>query len=179
MPEKISEQELYKRIKAVKLLVLDVDGVMTDGGVIYNDLGHETKVFDVKDGHGIKLLMRGGVEVAIITSRQSQVVGHRAANLGIKYVYQGALEKIKAYDELISKLGITPDESACMGDDLVDMPMLKKAAFAVTVPDGVAEVIEIAHYVTKNKGGHGAVRETAELILKAQGKWQDVIRRYL
>lgn len=171
--------EILERIKGIKLLVLDVDGVMTDGSIIYNDLGHETKIFDVRDGHGIKLLMRAGVEVAIVTSRESDVVGHRAKNLGIKHVYQGAVEKIKAYGDLIGSLGLKPHETACMGDDLVDIPMMKKAAFAVTVPDAANEVIERSHYVTKHPGGRGAVRETAELILKAQGKWESAISRYL
>lgn len=179
MSDTLLEQGLIDRIKAVKLLILDVDGVMTDGTIVYNDSGEETKVFDVRDGHGIKMLMRSGIETAIITSRKSAVVKHRAKDLGIRLCYQGAVEKTTAFDEILKLTPARPDEMAFIGDDLVDIPVLKRVGLAVAVADAVPEVIERAHYVAKRSGGRGAVREVVELILKTQGKWQDAIKRYL
>lgn len=171
--------DLIKRIKPIKLFIMDVDGVMTDGSVIYNDKGEETKFFNVRDGHGIKMLQRAGIKAAIITARVSEVVVHRAKNLGIELLYQGAIDKAKAYEDLLEKEGIKPDETAYMGDDVVDIPVLKKAGLAIGVADGVDEVRERVHYITVKPGGKGAVREAVELILKAQGKWDEAVRRYL
>ncbi|MBI5345276.1 MAG: HAD hydrolase family protein, partial [Deltaproteobacteria bacterium] len=142
------------------------------------DAGQETKVFDVRDGHGIKLLMRAGIDAAIITSRESKAVLHRAANLGIKDVLQGRKDKLAAFTALLEKKGLAPIEAACMGDDLVDIPMLKRAGFSISVPDGVKEVRESCDYVTSRPGGKGAVREAVEVILKAQGRWEDVTGPY-
>ncbi len=171
--------ELTGRIKRIKLLIMDVDGVMTDGSVIYNDAGLETKVFDVRDGHGIKMLQRAGIKAAIITSRRSEAVTHRAKNLGIELLYQGAIEKVRAYEDLLQKEGLKQDETAYMGDDIVDIPILKRAGFRVCVPDAVDEVKQTAHYITKKHGGSGAVREVVELILKTQGRWEEAVKRYL
>lgn len=171
--------DLIERIKAVKLLIMDVDGVMTDGSVIYNDRGEETKFFNVRDGHGIKMLQRAGIKAAIITARQSEVVKHRAKNLGISLLYQGALDKVNAYDDLLEKEGLKPKETAYMGDDVVDIPVLKKAGLAIGVSDAVDEVKQRVHYITMKPGGKGAVREAVELILKAQGKWDEAVRKYL
>lgn len=177
MPKKLSAQ-IIKKIKAVKILILDVDGVMTDGCIIYDDDGKETKVFDVKDGHGIKLLMRAGIDVAIITARESNVVLHRSKNLGIEMVYQKAMDKVAAFEDMVKKKQLLPNEAAYMGDELVDMPLLQKVGFAVTVKDAVADVKKYADYVTARNGGHGAVREICDLILKVQGKWEEATARY-
>jgi len=177
MARKISAG-LAKRIKAVKLLILDVDGVMTDGGIIYDDDGMELKVFDVKDGHGIKLLMRAGIGVAIITGRESKVVYHRAKNLGIDMVYQGAKDKVGAFEDILKNRQLSPEEAAYIGDELVDVPLLRRVGFAVAVSDSVRDVKRYADYVTLKNGGKGAVREVCELILNVQGKWDTVTAAY-
>lgn len=170
--------EVCGRIKGVKLLILDVDGVMTDGRIVYDDEGRELKFFDVRDGHGVKLLQRTGVEVALITARSSNVVAVRAENLGIKHIYQGALNKLTAFEELQGVTGFTPEEMAYIGDDLVDLPLLRRVAFAATVPGGVSEVREESSYITDAQGGFGAVRELCELIMKVQSTWASVTERY-
>ncbi|GMR04725.1 MAG: hypothetical protein BMS9Abin23_0630 [Thermodesulfobacteriota bacterium] len=172
------DENVIERIKKVKLLLLDVDGVLTGGSIIYDDDGREIKVFDVKDGHGLKLLMRAGVDVGIITSRSSTVVDRRAKDLGIEIVYQGMLDKVKAFEDVLDKRSLSPHETAYMGDDIVDLPVLKRAGFSIAVPDGVEEVREMADYVTERPGGRGAVREVSELILKVQGKWESLMERY-
>jgi len=177
MARKISAG-LAKRIKAVKLLILDVDGVMTDGGIIYDDDGRELKVFDVKDGHGIKLLMRAGIGVAIITGRESKVVYHRAKNLGIDMVYQGAKDKVGAFEDILKNRQLSLEEAAYMGDELVDIPLLRRVGFAAAVKDAVEDVKKHVDYVTVKNGGSGAVRELCELILKVQGKWDTVTAAY-
>lgn len=177
MPKKLSAS-LIKKIKAVKLLILDVDGVMTDGSIIYDDDGKEIKIFDVKDGHGIKLLMRAGIDVAIITARESKVVLHRAKNLGIEMVYQKAMDKVIAFEDILKKRQLSPQETAYIGDELVDIPLLRRVGFAVTVKDAVADVKKRIDYITAKNGGCGAVREICELILKVQGKWDEVTAKY-
>jgi len=173
------DKGLVEKIKRIRLLLLDVDGVLTDGRIIYDDDGRETKFFDVRDGHGLKLLMRSGVEVGIITSRESRVVAHRAKNLGIELVRQGMLDKLKALEEILEERPYAPEEIAYVGDDTVDLPVLKRVGLSVAVADAVEEVKEMADYVTGKTGGRGAVREVAELILKAQGKWEGIIGHYL
>ena len=177
MPE--VSQELASRIRAVKLVVFDVDGVLTDGRIIFSNSGEETKLFDVKDGHGIKLLMRSGIDVAIITARESDVVRRRARDLGITHVFQGMKDKKMALEELVKASGVTPDAMAYMGDDIIDLPVLKRVAFSAAVADAVSEVIERVDFVAKRPGGRGAARELAELILKVQGKWDEVMKAYL
>ena len=177
MPE--VSQELASRIRAVKLVVFDVDGVLTDGRIIFSNSGEETKLFDVKDGHGIKLLMRSGIDVAIITARESDVVRRRARDLGITHVFQGMKDKKMALEELVKASGVAPDAMAYMGDDIIDLPVLKRVAFSAAVADAVSEVIERVDFVAKRPGGRGAARELAELILKVQGKWDEVLKAYL
>ncbi len=171
--------EFVERARRVRLLILDVDGVMTDGGITIDADGIETKTFDVRDGHGIKLLQRAGIEVAIISGRRSRVVEHRAAELGISLVYQGALDKRVALEAIMAFRGITPEEVAYLGDDVVDLPVLRRVGLAMAVADGVQELAPYMHYTTRTAGGRGAVREVAELILKAQGRWDDALRRYV
>jgi 3-deoxy-D-manno-octulosonate 8-phosphate phosphatase (KDO 8-P phosphatase) len=171
-------KDVESRIKRVRLLVLDVDGVLTDGRITYTNDGVEIKAFDVKDGHGVKLLMRSGVDVAIVTARSSKVVGVRAADLGIKTVYQGALDKSVAFEDILKKTGLSPEELAYVGDDLVDLPVLRRVGFAATVSDAVQEVRDAVHYVASRPGGRGAVREIAELVMKVQKSWDSVTERY-
>ncbi|MGW8311640.1 MAG: KdsC family phosphatase [Desulfuromonadales bacterium] len=164
--------------RAIKLLLLDVDGVMTDGCIIYDNNGGETKVFDVKDGHGLKLIQRAGIQVGIITGRQSAIVNRRAAELGIELVYQGAKDKLIPFREILQKLALQPEQVAYIGDDIVDIPILRQVGFAVTVADAVDEVKAYVHLVAKHAGGRGAVREICDLILKESGCWTAVTRRY-
>ncbi|MBI5971233.1 MAG: HAD family hydrolase [Deltaproteobacteria bacterium] len=173
------KKTLIKKIEHVRLVIFDVDGVMTDGRIHYTDQGVEIKSFNVKDGHGIKLLMRAGIEAGIITARQSKTVDVRARDLGITIVAQGRKDKLEAFEEIIKKQGIKPEEAAYVGDDVVDLPVLRRVGFSVAVSDAVDTVKAAVDYVTRKKGGNGAVREVVELILKAQGKWDSVMERYL
>jgi 3-deoxy-D-manno-octulosonate 8-phosphate phosphatase (KDO 8-P phosphatase) len=168
-----------EKAKNVKLLILDVDGVLTDGRIVIDDRGVETKCFDVRDGHGIKLLKRAHIEVAIITGRQSQVVSHRARELGIDSVYQNIHDKLEVYKAILKEKGLKDGDVGFVGDDIVDLPLLKRVGFSVVVADGIEELKSYADYVSRNKGGRGAVREISELILKAQGKWPELMERYL
>ncbi|MCK5256479.1 MAG: HAD-IIIA family hydrolase [Deltaproteobacteria bacterium] len=167
-----------ERLKLIKLLILDVDGVLTDGKIIYNDRGEEIKAFDVKDGHGIKLLMRSGMEIALITGRKSEVVLHRARDLGIEQVYQKVTNKMEVYEKILNDKKLEDENVGFVGDDLVDIPVLKRVGFSAAVLDAVSEVKEIADYIASKKGGGGAVREICELLLKAQNKWKGVTERY-
>jgi 3-deoxy-D-manno-octulosonate 8-phosphate phosphatase (KDO 8-P phosphatase) len=167
-----------QQLKAIKLLILDVDGVLTDGKVIYTDSGEEIKSFDARDGHGLKLLMRSGIEVILLTGRESKAVLHRARDLGIEHVYQKVLNKIEVYETILTKRNFEDQDVGFVGDDLVDMPVLRKVGFSAAVPDAVPEVKEMVDYVTIKKGGEGAVREICELLLKAQNKWEKVTEKY-
>jgi 3-deoxy-D-manno-octulosonate 8-phosphate phosphatase (KDO 8-P phosphatase) len=169
---------MVERLQKIKLLILDVDGVMTDGRIIFDSNGVESKFFNVKDGHGIKMLQRAGIEVGIISGRESQVVTNRAAELGIRIVYQKSLDKLTPYNRIIAETGLAEEETGFMGDDLIDIPVLKKVGFAAAPADAVAEVLPYVHYVTEKNGGWGAVREVSDLILKAQGQWTELTKRY-
>jgi 3-deoxy-D-manno-octulosonate 8-phosphate phosphatase (KDO 8-P phosphatase) len=162
----------------IKLLLLDVDGVMTDGRITYDNDGGELKSFDVKDGHGLKLLQRAGFQVGIITGRQSEVVARRAAELGIELVYQGAKDKLVPFNDILEKLRLSPEEVAYVGDDVVDLPVMRRVGFAVTVADAVEDVKPYADLVTTHEGGRGAVREVCDLLLKKSGRWETVANRY-
>lgn len=169
---------MRERVEKIRLLLLDVDGVMTDGRIIYDDRGGETKAFDVKDGHGLKLLQRAGIRVGIITGRQSAVVDRRAAELGIDLVYQGAKDKLVPFAEILEKTGLHDEEVAYVGDDYPDLPILRRVGFAVTVADAVEDLKAHVHYVTRQGGGRGAVREICDLLLKESGRWEMVTDRY-
>jgi len=160
------------------MLILDVDGVMTDGRIILDDSGREIKNFDVRDGHGIKLIQRYGIEVALLTGRKSEVVKHRASDLGIKEVYQKVFNKKEVFVEILQKNRLDSSEAAFLGDDLIDIPVLKAAGFSAAVADALDIVKKTVDYVTKNKGGRGAVREVCEMLLQAQGKWPEVAAKY-
>jgi 3-deoxy-D-manno-octulosonate 8-phosphate phosphatase (KDO 8-P phosphatase) len=177
--EPLAPAEVDARAAGVRLLVLDVDGVLTDGGIVMDDAGAEFKRFHVRDGHGIKLLQRRGIPVALITGRRSGVVEQRAAELGIEHVYQGAEDKRAALADLLERLDTDPQAVAMVGDDVVDLPLLVRAGLAVTVADGHAAVRERAHWVTEAAGGRGAVREVTDRILRAQGHEDALLRDYL
>ena len=165
-------------LDAIRAVICDVDGVLTDGTIYLGGDGQELKGFNASDGAGIKYLQRSGIAVALLTGRESGAVTRRAAELGIDHVRQGAKRKEPAFDELLAALGITDAEACYIGDDLVDVPVLRRAGLAVAVADARPEVLAIADLVTATPGGRGAVRELAEHLLKAQGKWADVIGRY-
>jgi len=166
-----------EKAKNIKLVILDVDGVMTDGHIIIDDNGVESRNFDIKDGMGVVVLMMSGVEVAIITSKKSVAVRHRAEELKIKRFYEGIKKKTEPYEEMLKDMGITDEQVCYVGDDLVDLSMMKRVGLPVAVADAVQDVIDRAEYVTQARGGRGAVREVAELILKAQGKWEQILAK--
>ena len=171
-------EDVLTRAKLIKLVVFDVDGVMTDGGLTIGDDGQEYKTFNSQDGLGMKLLKASGVQMAIITGRTSNIVKQRSENIGIAHFYQGVDDKLAAFNELITKLNIAPEYAAFMGDDVVDMPPMLRCGLAVSVP-GAPEIVKTrAHYVTKKQGGHGAVRELCELIMVAQGTFEAQIAPY-
>lgn len=161
-----------EKAKKIKLLLLDVDGVLTDGRIILDDRGVETKQFHVRDGQGIALLMRAGVEVGFITGRSSKVVSYRAKELGLRIVQQGVQDKLGAYTRIKAKARLSDEQIAYVGDDIIDLPILRQAGLAVAVRDGWPGLAAFVDFATKAGGGNGAVREVAELLLKAQGKWQ-------
>ena len=169
---------VIRRAKAVRLLVMDVDGILTDGRVIYTAAGETQVAFDILDGHGIKLALRFGLRLAIITGRESEVVARRARELGIPELHQKAVDKLAVFEALLARHGLAPPQAGCMGDDLLDLPLLRRAGLAITVPGAVDEVRAAAHYVTHRGGGQGAVREAIELLLKTQGHWPAVMERY-
>ena len=172
------DRELREKVVPVRLMVFDVDGVLTDGSIVFHDDGSELKAFDVHDGHGIKLLQRADIEVAIITGRRCRAVEHRAAGLGISRVYQGIHRKIEALEHIVAETGFQPHQIGYMGDDLIDIPVMRRVGFAVSVPNAVPHVLPFAHYVTRAPGGHGACREVCEMLLRVQGLWEQVTADY-
>ena len=171
--------ELLQRASRVRLLVLDVDGVLTDGTLYFSATGEEIKAFNIQDGLGVKLLRGSGVEVAIITGRRSAALERRAENLGVSRLMQGIEDKLAAFMQLADALGLTPDRIGCVGDDLPDLPLLRRCALSVAVPAAAQRVRDAAHYVTRAGGGRGAVREVCELILEAQGSLEAQLAPYL
>jgi len=172
------EDELRQKAHAVKVLVLDVDGVMTDGRAFYGSRGYQGLIFNIRDGAGIKYLRRIGIETALISGRTVDAVMTRAQEIGIEHVVRGAKVKLEAYEELKGRLGFEDGEAAYMGDDLPDLPVMRRVGLAVAVADARPEVREAADMVTEAAGGRGAVREAAEFIIKARGKWDQIMARY-
>ncbi|MBL8419044.1 MAG: HAD-IIIA family hydrolase [Dechloromonas sp.] len=168
-----------ERVSHIKLIVFDIDGVMTDGGLHYTDDGRELKTFDVQDGLGLKLLQRAGLELAIVTGRTSGVVTGRASDLGIAHVFQGVTDKRAVVGELLESLGLRWAECAFMGDDLIDLPVMAQCGLAIAPANARPLVRDRAHAVTDSAGGHGAVREAAEFILAAQGRLEGLFADYL
>ena len=178
LKEDISAEEVIERAKKVRLLILDCDGVLTDGRIQMTAGGDETKAFDVKDGHGIVMLQRAGIKVGIISGRRSSVVQARVKELGIAHLHEMAWTKIEPFRQILAEEGLTEAAVCYVGDDVVDIPLLRRAGLAVAVADAVEEVRLYAHYTTRREGGRGAVREVIELILKSQDKWNELMQRY-
>lgn len=166
-------------LSKLRFLVLDVDGVMTDGSITYTSSGEELKTFNVKDGSGLKYWQRVGYAAGIITGRSSSVVERRAAELDIHYIEMGVKEKLSVFKKMIAEAGVSPDEVVMIGDDLMDLPLVRRAGLGVAVADAVDELKNAADMITNAKGGHGAIREVIEGILKNQGKWDGLMERYL
>ncbi len=169
----------YLRAKNIKLIIFDVDGVLTDGGLYFSDEGIELKRFNSLDGLGIKLLRQSGVEPAIISARNTPNVAHRMKNLGIKHFYQGQSDKKNAYQELLDKLSLTSDEVAYVGDDIIDLPVMRQIGLPIAVANAHDLVKDNACIVTDKLGGHGAVREVCDFILKAQNNYDSAMSAYL
>jgi 3-deoxy-D-manno-octulosonate 8-phosphate phosphatase (KDO 8-P phosphatase) len=163
----------------IKLVIFDVDGVLTNGGLFFGDSGEEYKMFNSKDGHGMKMLQDSGVHIAIITGRSSNVVTQRMINLGVEHVFQGVADKNIAYQELKAQLGIDDNNIAYMGDDVIDLPVMTKVGLPMAVADAHPVVIENADWTSQYKGGHGAAREACEMIMQAQGTLAPMIKDYL
>ena len=172
-------QDILEKAAKVKLVIFDVDGVLTDGSLFYDNDGQEYKAFNSRDGHGMKMLQGSGVKVGIITGRTSNVVTHRMANLGVTNVYQGQLDKVPAFEQMISDLGVGADEVAYVGDDVVDLPVMRKVGLAIAVADAHAFVKEHAHWTTPNGGGRGAARDVCELIMRGHGVLDEALASYL
>jgi len=172
-------QDILDRAAAVRLVVFDVDGVLTDGSLFLGDDGQEYKAFHSRDGHGMKMLQAAGVEIGIITGRTSRVVELRMASLGVQHVYQGQLEKLPAFEQLLAKLNLDPTQVAYVGDDVVDLPIMRRVGLAVAVRDAHPLVVEHAHWRTEAPGGRGAGREVCELLMHAQGSLEPALQRYL
>jgi 3-deoxy-D-manno-octulosonate 8-phosphate phosphatase (KDO 8-P phosphatase) len=172
---------IERRASRIKLLLMDCDGVLTDGSLMLLENGDEQKTFNVRDGHGIVMLHRAGLKSGIISGRSSSFVERRAQELGmdLAYVRQGCLDKIKDFDDILAGAGIAESEVAFIGDDVTDIPLMQRVELAVAVADAVPETRSAAHYTTQATGGHGAVREVAEIILKSQGQWATLMKRYL
>jgi len=162
-------QDVYNRARNIRVAIFDVDGVLTDGALYYTDTDEEMKAFSVHDGHGMRMLGESGVALAIISSRSSRALEARARNLGIELLYQGVADKLAAFSELLGRCDVGAEACAYVGDDLVDLPVMKRCGLAVAVPDAPARVRRQAQYVTRARGGHGAAREFCEIILHAQG----------
>lgn len=170
---------LLSRAKLIRLMAFDVDGVMTDGGLYLSDSGEEFKRFNTLDGHGLKMLRASGVEVAIITGRTSRCVAARAQNLGVAHVFQGVENKLETMLELLNRLKLPRDAAAYMGDDVVDLMVMRHVGLSISVPESPLLVREHSDYVTQCRGGHGAVREACELIMSAQGTLDAQLAPYL
>ncbi|MEO7578515.1 MAG: HAD family hydrolase [Massilia sp.] len=167
-----------RRAAQVKVMIFDVDGVLTDGSLTYAADGEATKTFNVLDGLGIELLQKTGVATAIISARNSPIVVRRAADLKIAHVYQGIHDKRIAFAKLLEATGVSAEQCGYIGDDVIDLPLLRKVGFAVTVPSGHPEVQHRAHYVTRAAGGRGAVREVCDLVMRAQGTYETALAPY-
>lgn len=175
----MEHQSITDKFKKIKLLLLDVDGVLTDGSIIYDDMGSQIKVFNVKDGLGIRLLMLSGVQVGIATGRRSKALLHRCENLGISLILDGLSSKADVLNAIFKQTGILADEIAFVGDDLMDLPLMQKAGISIAVADAHELIRRHADMVTRASGGKGAVREICETVLKARNQWDNVIKRFM
>ncbi len=171
--------ELNHKASQVSLLIVDIDGVMTDGRLYFDNRGEEYKAFNSLDGHGLRMIQDNGIEVAVITGRQSEIVKHRMADLGVTRIYQGYRQKLPAFEQLLADSGLQPSEVAYMGDDLMDLPVMKRVGLAVSVPNGHHFVREHCDLVTQAMGGRGAVRELCDFLLQSRGLLDDIQAAYL
>jgi 3-deoxy-D-manno-octulosonate 8-phosphate phosphatase (KDO 8-P phosphatase) len=171
--------ELKDRIRKVRLVIVDNDGVMTDGRIVYGDHGDELKFFDVHDGHGLVMLRRAGFDTVMISGRVSRINPRRMKETQFSMLYQKAIDKLSVFEKVLKKFKIGPSEVCAVGDDVIDLPILTRCGFAVAVANATPEVKKAAHYVTEKSGGRGAVREVTDLLLKTQGKWEEAMARYL
>jgi 3-deoxy-D-manno-octulosonate 8-phosphate phosphatase (KDO 8-P phosphatase) len=172
-------RDVLAKASQVKMVIFDVDGVLTDGSLFIGDDGEEYKAFNSRDGHGMKMLLRTGVHIGIITGRTSNVVEHRMQSLGIEHVYQGQLDKLPAFEDVCNKTGFSMDEFAYVGDDVVDLPILTRVGLAIATADAHTLVKEHSHWHTHNPGGRGAARDVCELIMRAQGTLDQQMSIYL
>lgn len=172
------EEIILEKAKKIKLLLLDVDGVLTDGRIVYDSQGRDMKFFDVHDGLGVYLLKKAGIPTILITAKGSKAIRPRARDMRVKAVFANISPKSAVLDKILKRYKVSPDEICFAGDDLVDLCLIKKVGFAVAVFNACREIKQVSHYITLREGGRGAVREVAELILKAQGKWQEAISCY-
>ena len=172
-------KDILEKAAKIKLLVFDVDGVLTDGSLIVGDDGEEYKAFYSKDGLGMKMLQQTGVKIAVITARTSNVVTHRMQNLGIKHIYQGQLEKLPAFEKILTELELSAEQAAYVGDDVIDLPVMLRAGLAITVADAHPLVKQHAHWQTPQCGGRGAARDVCELIMQAQDTLETQFQKYL
>ncbi|MEJ7619855.1 MAG: HAD-IIIA family hydrolase [Aquificaceae bacterium] len=170
--------ELRDRALKIKLLLLDVDGVLTDGRLYYTSRGEEIKVFNVRDGLGIKLAQRAGIRVGVISGRNSEALINRLRELKVDEVHLGYNQKLPILEDVMKRLSLSLEEIAFLGDDYVDLPILRRVGFPMAVLDAPEEIKKHALYITKSRGGHGAVRDAIEFILKLRGQWEEVIRQY-
>ncbi len=172
-------QDILEKAGKIKLAIFDVDGVLTDGSLFYGDDGQEYKAFNSRDGHGMKMLQQTGVKIGIITGRSSEVVRIRMESLGIQHVYQGQLDKLPAFHELMEKEGFTEEQVAYVGDDVVDLPIMTRVGLAIAVQDAHPLVKQHAHWTTPSRGGRAAARDVCELIMQAQGTLEAQFNKYL
>lgn len=172
-------KDILERAKTIKLVIFDVDGVLTDGSLFLGDDGLEYKAFNSRDGHGMKMLQESGVTVAIITGRTSKVVDYRMQSLGIEHVYQGQHDKRIAFTELLEKMQLTPEQVAYVGDDVVDLPVMSKVGLAIAVQDAHSMVVKHSHWQTPSCGGRGAGRDVCEMLMEAHGVLQETLDSYL
>jgi 3-deoxy-D-manno-octulosonate 8-phosphate phosphatase (KDO 8-P phosphatase) len=172
-------KDILNKATRIRLLIFDVDGVLTDGSLFLGDDGQEYKAFNSRDGHGIKMLQKHGVIVGIITGRTSRVVEHRMENLGVTHIYQGKLQKLPAYEELIAELGMSDEETAYVGDDVVDLPVMRRVGLAIAVQDAHPLVLKHSHWQTPSAGGRGAARDVCEMLMEARGVLQAEMESYL
>lgn len=170
--------EVIQRAAKVSVLVIDVDGVLTDGRIVYADYGDELKFFDVQDGAGLVFWNRVGLKSAIVTARTSRLVKRRAKELRVDFLAQGKLLKLPTYETLLKQFRVSDEQVCAIGDDMMELPILRRVGLSVAVPNAVEEVKSICHYITKRPGGRGAVREVIDIILKAKGLWEHLIQRY-
>lgn len=170
--------KLEQRCEAIELILSDVDGVLTNGGIYFDNQGIESKQFHIRDGLGIRLWQRAGYKFGVVTGRSSHIVKMRAAELGVEIVRQTAEDKLPATLDVLAELGLSPQQACYIGDDLPDLPAVRAMGLGVAVADACPELRAAAHYVTTLRGGEGAVRETIEMILKAQRRWDDLIQKY-